>query len=174
MTSSQMKELCTFLSTFRGSRKQGADLSDSEPSWIRGISLYATGSAILFVLNLILISTVVGLGCRYSFAEGGFSSSIVFYKGDCQTTNRFQIVLDLIINILGTTILAASNYCMQTLTAPSREEVDACHARYRWLDIGSGSVRNLFLIKKTRFAIWGILLITVTPFHLLYVSKFRI
>ncbi|RAR05685.1 serine threonine protein kinase [Stemphylium lycopersici] len=41
------------------------------------------------------------------------------------------------------TVLGASTYAMQGLTSPSRKEVDATHAKGKWLEIGTSSVRNL-------------------------------
>lgn len=78
--------------------------------------------------------------------------------------------MHLIINILSTGILAASNYCMQTLVAPTREDIDASHARGKWLDIGTPSLGNLKVTPKHRVALWLVLWITATPFHLMYVS----
>lgn len=60
---------------------------------------------------------------------------------------------------------------MQTLVAPSREDIDKYHARRRWLDIGRASIRNLFAISWYRLALREILMITATPFHLLYVLQ---
>ena len=56
---------------------------------------------------------------------------------------------------------------MQTLVAPTREEVDRAHASGKWLDIGSASIKNLLAIGKDRLALWIVLMITTTPFHLM-------
>ncbi|KAJ5694398.1 hypothetical protein N7536_004810 [Penicillium majusculum] len=98
----------------------------------------------------------------------------VIYQSSCTLSNRWDIALHLTINILGTSILAASNYCMQTLVAPTREEIDEFHVRGRWLDIGSASVKNLLAIGRGRLVLWVVLLITTTPFHLLYVFRRQI
>lgn len=63
---------------------------------------------------------------------------------------------------------------MQTLVAPTREEIDEFHVRGRWLDIGSASVKNLLAIGRGRLVLWVVLLITTTPFHLLYVFRRQI
>ncbi|KAE8134430.1 hypothetical protein BDV38DRAFT_255458, partial [Aspergillus pseudotamarii] len=59
---------------------------------------------------------------------------------------------------------------MQTLVAPTRDEIDLFHAKRRWLEIGGSSFRNLFAIPLSRLGLWLILLLTATPFHLLYNS----
>ncbi|KAK2765090.1 hypothetical protein FQN54_008789 [Arachnomyces sp. PD_36] len=45
--------------------------------------------------------------------------------------------LHLVINVLSTVILAATNYCMQCLGAPARADIDKAHAQRRWLEIAS-------------------------------------
>ncbi|PYI08291.1 hypothetical protein BO78DRAFT_74851 [Aspergillus sclerotiicarbonarius CBS 121057] len=91
----------------------------------------------------------------------------VMYEGSCALTKRWNLAIHLIINVLSTAILAASNYCMQSLVAPSREEVDKYHAQKRRLDIGVPSIRNLSAVGRYRTVLWFVLLITATPFHLL-------
>lgn len=57
---------------------------------------------------------------------------------------------------------------MQTLVAPTRSEIDIYHAKLRCLHIGGSSLKNLFAISYTQLGLWLILLLTATPFHLLY------
>jgi hypothetical protein len=136
------------------------------PSWISGVSLCAKiASGILFI-NIIFIAVAAGLARKHPRSHQ-ISNSQVFYEGSCNLTKRWNIGLHLIINILSTGILAASNYCMQSLVAPTREEVDACHGRGKWLDIGTASIRNICSIEKRRIVLWLALMITATPFHLL-------
>lgn len=137
-----------------------------KPHWINGVLLCAKASAVMLLLNLIFIAVAAGLSNRNP-ENGGFSSIQVMYQGSCALSKRWNIALHLIINVLSTGILGASNYCMQSLVAPSREEVDKYHAQGRWLDIGSSSVRNLFVIGRPRLSLWLVLLVTGTPFHLL-------
>ncbi|KAJ5435736.1 hypothetical protein N7445_006621 [Penicillium cf. griseofulvum] len=140
-----------------------------KPHWINGVLLCAKASAVMLLLNLIFIAVAAGLSNRNP-ENSGFSSVQVMYQGSCALSKRWNIALHLIINVLSTAILGASNYCMQSLVAPSREEVDKYHAQGRWLDIGSSSVRNLFVIGRSRLSLWFLLLVTGTPFHLLYNS----
>ncbi|KAJ5772463.1 hypothetical protein N7520_002992 [Penicillium odoratum] len=112
---------------------------------------------------------MAGLATRYP-ANGTWSTSAVIYQGDCGIIKRWDFAAHLIINVLGTCILAASNYCMQTLVAPTREEVDAAHACGRWLDIGGASVKNLRAIGRNRLILWIILMLTASLFHLMYNS----
>ncbi|KAJ5493638.1 hypothetical protein N7463_009725 [Penicillium fimorum] len=137
--------------------------------WIDGVYLCARAGAFILLINLVFIAIAAGLASRHP-ENGSLSDSAVIYEGSCDVSKRWDIALHLIINILSTSILAASNYCMQTIIAPTREEVDAHHAQRKWLDIGTASVRNLSAIGRDRLALWVILMITATPFHLMYNS----
>lgn len=57
---------------------------------------------------------------------------------------------------------------MQTLVAPTRDEINVAHAKRRWLDVGGSSFRTLFAIPYARLGLWIVLLLTATPFHLVY------
>ncbi|KAF9885145.1 hypothetical protein FE257_000671 [Aspergillus nanangensis] len=137
--------------------------------WIDGVYLCAKASSVILLLHLIFVAIAAGLASRYP-NQRGFGSGSVMYEGSCVVTKRWSIGLHLIINILGTAILGASNYCMQTLVAPTREDIDRAHAQHRWLDIGCASLRNLLAVGRRRSVLWAILMLTATPFHLLYNS----
>ena len=97
---------------------------------------------------------------------------VTVYQHSCpniQTTSRW---IHLAINILSTGLLAASNMCMQILCAPTREEVDAAHARHKWLGIGISSLKNLLHVDPKRSAIWFLLGLSSVPLHLLWNSAF--
>lgn len=139
---------------------------DTEPHWIKGVYICATISMAVLLVNVILISIAGGLAEKHP-QNRGFSVTQVLYEGSCTLTKRWNTALHLIINVLSTTIIGASNYCMQSLVAPNREEVDKSHAQKRWLDIGVPSVRNFSAVGRYRTILWFILLVTATPFHLL-------
>ncbi|RAQ74509.1 hypothetical protein COH21_003727 [Aspergillus flavus] len=105
------------------------------PTWIRGVYLCANATVGLLLLNTIFISVVGGLASKHR-GSGGSSNSKVVYEGSCVITSRWNTAFHFIINAISTCILAASNYCMQTLIAPTRDEIDLFHAKRRWLDIG--------------------------------------
>lgn len=137
-----------------------------EKQWINGVYLCAKAGAVVFIINLTFIGIAAGLASRFPDNES-FGNSAVIYRGDCGISKRWDTALHMIINVLSTCILAASNYCMQTLVAPTREEIDSHHAVWKWLDIGSASVKNLFAIEKYRLVLWLVLMLTATPFHLM-------
>ncbi|KAF9894958.1 hypothetical protein FE257_004580 [Aspergillus nanangensis] len=167
----------TFLTTTQAQRDGSSDTDPiqnvtpegSKAQWIKGVYICATISAVVLLINIILVSVAGGLAAKNP-RNVGFSATQVVYEGDCALTERWDTGLHLLINCLSTAILAASNFCMQSLVAPSREEVDQYHARRKWLDIGVPSVRNLFAVGRYRVNLWFVLLFTATPFHLLYNS----
>ncbi|KAL9601249.1 MAG: hypothetical protein Q9219_002654 [cf. Caloplaca sp. 3 TL-2023] len=93
---------------------------------------------------------------------------VTFFEGSCAKARNLTIWLHLLINVLSTVLLAASNYCMQCLSSPTRAKIDRAHARHRWLDIGVPSVRNLFRISRSRALLWSLLALSSFPLHLLY------
>ena len=96
--------------------------------------------------------------------DGGIT---VIYKGDCGTVSRWDTALHLLINVLGTLLLGASNFTMQCLSAPTRSEVDVAHKKGISLDIGISSFRNLRHVNRTKAALWILLCFTTLPLHLL-------
>ncbi|KAJ5780256.1 hypothetical protein N7457_005416 [Penicillium paradoxum] len=94
----------------------------------------------------------------------------VLYEGDCEKVHHLGVGLHLLINLLSTSLLSASNYGMQCLAAPTRQVIDKAHKAGRWLDIGVPSVRNLFRVSKGRSVLWLCLAFSSLPFHLIYNS----
>ena len=94
------------------------------------------------------------------------------HEGLCSGIKTAITRIHLAVNILSTLLLAASNACMQILCAPTREEVDAAHARHKWLRIGVPSLKNLFYIDRKKSAIWVLLGLSSVPLHLLWNSAF--
>ncbi|CEL10186.1 hypothetical protein ASPCAL13310 [Aspergillus calidoustus] len=151
------------------SERENEASDDKQPHWIRGVHICAALSSSVLLVNLILLIIAIVLSRRID-DNAGLSSGDVIYDGSCSISKRWDTALHLLINVLSTTIIAASNYTMQTLVAPSREEVDRAHGKGQWLDIGTPSTRNLFVVGSYRVWLWVVLLVTATPFHLLYNS----
>jgi hypothetical protein len=135
--------------------------------WRGGVFASLIVTTVVLSLNVIL-ATVAATAWH---AKDGIATA---FTGNCTTAARWTTGLHLLINLLGSVLLGASNYCMQRLVAPTRKELDAAHARKKWLDIGSPSVRNLFSIGRGRAALWILLGFSSLPLHLLWVISFRI
>lgn len=128
--------------------------------WRVGVLHFAIWTLLVFLLNLCL--TIVG-----SRASG--DNKGVILEKDCAEIKRLNTGLHVLINILGTILLSGSNYCMQCLSAPTREEIDKAHGnvKRRWLDIGVPSIRNVRYIKVRRMILWLLLGLSSVPLHLL-------
>ncbi|KAF2637831.1 hypothetical protein P280DRAFT_520953 [Massarina eburnea CBS 473.64] len=76
--------------------------------------------------------------------------------------------LHVVINVLSTMLLAGSNYTIQVLSSPTREDVDNAHAKGQWLEIGLLSPRNLRAIPWKRTLLWLTMALSSVPLHLFY------
>ena len=137
--------------------------SKSFQGWRGGATLCATTAAMILCINAILIIA----GAAKSGNQSGLTT---IQEGSCSETNRLDVWLHLLINILSSALLAASNYCMQCLSAPTRGDIDKAHKQKRWLDIGIHSIRNLRHISTSRLCLWWLLGLSSVPLHLLYNS----
>ena len=83
-------------------------------------------------------ATIFVLICNIALA--GWSSgkpksntnNLLLYTGDCAEMKRIDTLSHLAINVLSTILLGASNYSMQVLVAPTRENIDAAHPQGRY------------------------------------------
>ncbi|KAF2821148.1 hypothetical protein CC86DRAFT_359821, partial [Ophiobolus disseminans] len=125
--------------------------------WRFGAICCATSTSVVFFVNL--TATIIW-GTR---VQGG-----VLFEGNCDEAKFINSGLHILINALSIILLSSSNYCMQCLSAPTRQETNIAHARKDWLDIGVQSVRNLRRIEKKRVVIWCLLGLSSLPLHLFY------
>ncbi|KAK0670153.1 hypothetical protein QBC41DRAFT_273392 [Cercophora samala] len=129
----------------------------------RTISLQITIIAVILISNL--ASTIFAIS-RYG-SENGVG---LLYEGDCNVVKSLDQWIHLLINVLSTGLLSASNYCMQRLMAPTRENTDKAHQQNNWLDIGVPSFRNFRFVGGWRRAAWLLLGLSSLPIHLMYNS----
>ena len=125
-------------------------------------------SGLFLVAFILLLNAIVTLWASLTFpVDGGLGT---LYRGACWQVEKTGFSLHVLINIIGTLLLGASNYCMQCLTSPTRKEVDARHRVKDWLEVGILSVRNLRAIDRRRIWLWFFLGLSSFPIHLVYVS----
>ena len=103
------------------------------------------GATILFVNVIATIAVFARTGER-----GGLAT---IQEGSCPESERLGLQLHLLINALSAGLLAASNYCMQCVSTPTRENINKAHAQHRWLDIDVSSIRNLRNISGFRLSL---------------------
>ncbi|KAI0407008.1 hypothetical protein F4802DRAFT_612639 [Xylaria palmicola] len=94
----------------------------------------------------------------------------LLYAGDCDTVKNANRLLHLLINVLSTGILSASNYGIQLQASPTRADIDKVHRRDKWLDIGAPSLRNLRYIGRWRLVSCIVLALSSLPIHLIFNS----
>ncbi|KAL4756921.1 uncharacterized protein BDW70DRAFT_164005 [Aspergillus foveolatus] len=93
--------------------------------WIKGAMLCALVTASIGILNVIL--TIIAAGIAYSKKEINTPFEYAeLYQDDCSITSNWTTGMHLVINVI---LLAASNYVMQCLSAPSRADIDKAHQK---------------------------------------------
>jgi len=128
--------------------------------WRGGVAVSIVVSSFVLFLNAIL---AIIAATRLEKSDN-IATAIT---GDCTLVARWMTAVHLIINILGSLLLEASNYCMQRLVTPTRKEINNAHARKTWLDIRILSLRNLASISRRRVVVWILLALTSIPLHFL-------
>ncbi|KAH4938710.1 hypothetical protein HBI79_057550 [Parastagonospora nodorum] len=151
-------ETATFLepkTSARSKRFQG---------WRAGVLTCTLSTCLVFLINICLSLGVLG---RLGWGRDG---QPILHEGQCAKVSKLSTVLHIFINAMSMTLLSASSYCMQCLSAPTRRELDSAHERQSWLDIGVLSPRNIKSVTRSRQVRWLILGLSTIPLHLFYNS----
>ena len=133
--------------------------------WPVGVSFAAALAVVTLLVNFVVI---IGISIMRDFDEGVAN----LYEGDCNRVSTLDTWVHVGINILSSLLLGGSNYCMQILIAPTRNEIDKAHRQGKWLDIGVPSLRNLKRVKTRKAVMWWLLGLSSLPLHLVYNSTF--
>jgi hypothetical protein len=131
--------------------------NDCFPGWRGGIVGFAILACTVLILNLSILAWTA------THMDDGYYATLAV--GDWENISNMSGWLHIGINILSTALLAGSNYCMQCLTSPTREEIDAAHARGSYLNIGILSWRNVRTARKRRLCVLSLLTITSVLMH---------
>lgn len=144
--------------------------TDHSRKWIKGVVLCSWVIAAVLVLNIIL--TVAAVVVAYSKNNEKTFSVASLYMGKCSVAKNSTTGVHLVINILSTAMLGASNYCLQCLASPSRSEVDEAHGQKTWLQIGVPNIVSLLRNQRgRRWYLGAVLLTTSLPIHLMFVPR---
>ena len=95
---------------------------------------------------------------------------VIPVNGGCNAVKSWDSRLHLVLNVLGTALIGASNYNMQCLTSPTRLDVDAAHKKGKWLEIGIPSTKNLRFVAPRQVILWWCLILSTLPLHILWNS----
>ncbi|KAI2932705.1 hypothetical protein CBS63078_1475 [Aspergillus niger] len=141
-----------------------------DEEWIHGVLLgtWATGG--IATLNILLALIAIGMSYSQSANSHSFLTTEM-YNGNCTLSSRWGTGIHIVINLLSTTLLEASNYAMQCVSGPSRTDVDNAHKKRRWLDIGVMSFRNFRVMNIKRKLLWLVLLLSSVPIHMMSVAE---
>ncbi|KAI1746713.1 hypothetical protein F4782DRAFT_523606 [Xylaria castorea] len=146
-------------------------MNDTEKTSWR-IRLSKRNKALL--LQIFLITTIFTVNivlAAYTSSKYPSRNGVgLLYAGNCDTVGISNRYLHLLINVLSTGMLSASNFCIQLQASPTRADVDHVHEHNSWLDIGVPSMRNLRYISRWRLVSCIILAISSLPIHLLFNS----
>jgi hypothetical protein len=137
----------------------------SRISWKTGWRFSVIRGAIAaFVVFSINLGALLWARVNLEETENGIAE---LYEGSCSKVRLLNTAIHLIINVLSTLLLGCSNYTIQCMSAPTREDVDHAHARHTWLDIGIHSLRNFVHVQGFRALLWCLLAFSSLPLHLL-------
>lgn len=133
--------------------------------WRMGVLCGSCISAVILCFNIgvVIYAAVKGKGFQNGFAAP--------FSINSSNLAQLNIGIHLVINILSTLLLSASNYTMQVLSSPTRKEIDSVHQKGQWFDIGVLSVRNLKRIAPKRQLLCAVMILTSVPLHLLSVLQ---
>lgn len=120
-----------------------------------------SAAILCFNIGFFIFASVRGSGFQEGFAEP--------FNVEPQKMSQLSSAIHIVINILSTILLSASNYTMQVLSSPTRVEVDRAHRAGRWFDIGVLSVHNIKRISAGRVFICVVMILSSVPLHLLFV-----
>ncbi|KAF9640150.1 hypothetical protein BFW01_g11956 [Lasiodiplodia theobromae] len=136
--------------------------------WRFGVTVGAALSLCTLIANIVVIAVASAIASK----NGHHSNIATIRTGPCSDIDHIQFGIHLAINAVSTLLLGASNYCMQCLSAPTREDIDRAHGQGKWLDIGVPSMKNFSHIKSIKLLFWFLLALSSVPLHLLYNSTF--
>lgn len=143
----------------------GSDASlDVKPGNHKSKTTIKLGCACTAVVCLLNLGSLIGISIKFHTTD---DSIAIVFSGSCSQARSISFWSHLAINALSSALFAASNNCMQYLTAPSRTEVDEVHHRRHRLDIGVHTIRNLKSISPERLGLWVCLALSSLPLHLL-------
>ena len=123
------------------------------------------------MISAIVVLLINVVACMVAISKHEVKAGLaILFEGDCSKVKHLNTWLHLLINILSTILLGASNYSIQCVSAPTRTDVDRAHRENLWMDIGVPSIRNLRYISWPRRILRCCLVLSSVPLHLMYNS----
>jgi hypothetical protein len=149
------------MNVVRTTYSKAKDGRPSTSGWRRAAHVNST---ILATITVMMICCLIITGTRTK----GLMKAYMFFSGNCEgSVANLNVGLHLVLNAVSTAVFASSNFFMQVLNSPSREEIDAIHAKGSYLSIGVPSIRNAFRVGRFKMYSWIVLLLSSIPIHIL-------
>jgi len=142
------------------SKSVGRSWNKRFPGWRSSIAGFSILAATVLVAN---VSTLIWAATHLD--DGPFATLAV---DSCKSIASSSSYLHGVINVLSAGLLAGSNYCMQCLSSPTRDEIDAAHSRDSYLNVGILSWRNVVSFRKRRIFLLSALIVSSVPLHSMY------
>ncbi|KAM0723366.1 hypothetical protein Q7P37_000352 [Cladosporium fusiforme] len=140
-------------------------VAHKKPPW------YMRRATLLFTNIMFAVTTLIVNSLSLAYFPGFRSPNEdmgTLGSGNCDKVKRNNALIHVAINILSTLLLAASNFSMQILVAPTRQQINEAHKERKWLQVGVPSVRNLPRIGWARRFLWVVMALSSLPVHFLY------
>jgi hypothetical protein len=128
--------------------------------WRMGVLIGCCWSTFVLLCNIAIITT----GAVKGYNSNGIADVIV---GDETSISHWNTAFHVFINALSTILLSATNYTMQVLSSPTREDIDKAHAKNTWLEVGILSPRNMRTLPRKRVWLCLSLSLSSIPLHFL-------
>ncbi|KAH6973975.1 hypothetical protein EDB80DRAFT_831233, partial [Ilyonectria destructans] len=123
---------------------------------------------LIWIFSIILVALLFTSAFRLGSGWPSVVGTTVYFTGHCPTASRTNIILHIALNAIATLVLASSNFFMQVLCSPTRENIDKAHSRAHCLEIGVQSVKNLRFISVSKLVLWLLLGASSVPLHLFF------
>ena len=125
-------------------------------TWKTSIQFLASITTTVLGVN---INIVVWASVAFPAKHG----NSLLMKGNCSKISTVDTVMHFVINVLSILLLTASNFVMQCLSSPTREEINKAYSKGHWLDIGVPTMKNLTCIDLWRSFLWILLAFSSIP-----------
>jgi len=129
--------------------------------WRMGLLIGSCTTAFVLCCNIALVVVALLRNKKDSH------SVLNLITGSTAATSQWSTIFHVLINVLSTILLGASNYTMQVLSSPTRSDIDVAHVKDGWLDVGLLSLHNLRFLPRGRVALSLLLGLSSIPLHLL-------
>lgn len=154
--------------------------------WRAGTQICCLAVILCIIIELVLLIWAV-------VTNGHRATTGLIYEGGCDTVRKLEVWLLLPLNIAATILISTSNYVMQVMSAPDREEIDQAHRFAKPIAVGGirsgasrcdymkstqnndpdrpelqkiGALSDDLQRNRSRRFLWWLLLLSSLPIHL--------